>query len=36
MIEEMFPHAALLEMFARAPRLGWDSWGNEAAREAAA
>jgi N6-adenosine-specific RNA methylase IME4 len=30
MIEEMFPHATLLEMFARGPRLGWDVWGNEA------
>ena len=29
LIEAMFPSAALLEMFARAPRLGWDSWGNE-------
>jgi N6-adenosine-specific RNA methylase IME4 len=29
-IEEMFPNAARLEMFARAPRLGWDTWGNEA------
>ena len=28
-IEDMFPHAALLEMFARKPRLGWDVWGNE-------
>lgn len=30
MIEEMFPHQTLLEMFARSPRLGWDVWGNEA------
>jgi N6-adenosine-specific RNA methylase IME4 len=30
MIEELFPSADLLEMFARGPRLGWDSWGNEA------
>lgn len=29
MIEEMFPTAQLLEMFAREPRAGWDSWGNE-------
>jgi N6-adenosine-specific RNA methylase IME4 len=29
MIEHMFPHAALLEMFARSPRLGWDVWGNQ-------
>jgi N6-adenosine-specific RNA methylase IME4 len=34
MIESMFPHAALLEMFARGPRLGWDVWGNEAAENA--
>jgi N6-adenosine-specific RNA methylase IME4/ParB-like chromosome segregation protein Spo0J len=33
-IEEMFPNAALLEMFARAPRLGWDAWGNEATADA--
>jgi len=32
MIEEMFPNAALLEMFARAPRLGWDVWGNASQR----
>jgi N6-adenosine-specific RNA methylase IME4 len=31
MIEEMFPNAVLLEMFARGPRLGWQVWGNEAA-----
>lgn len=30
MIEEMFPSQRLLEMFARGPRLGWDTWGNEA------
>jgi N6-adenosine-specific RNA methylase IME4 len=30
MIEEMFPNAQSLEMFARGPRLGWDTWGNEA------
>lgn len=29
MIEDMFPNLALLEMFARAPRLGWDVMGNE-------
>jgi N6-adenosine-specific RNA methylase IME4 len=35
MIEQMFPNAALLEMFARgAPRAGWTGWGNEAARAA--
>jgi N6-adenosine-specific RNA methylase IME4 len=36
MIEEMFPHAALLEMFARRTRAGWDVWGNEVAALAAA
>jgi N6-adenosine-specific RNA methylase IME4 len=30
MIEEMFPTLPRLELFARAPRLGWDVWGNEA------
>lgn len=30
MIEEMFPNLPALELFARAPRLGWDTWGNEA------
>lgn len=30
MIEEMFPSLPALEMFARAPRMGWDTWGNEA------
>jgi N6-adenosine-specific RNA methylase IME4 len=34
MIESMFPHAALLEMFARGPRLGWDVWGNESGADA--
>lgn len=29
MIEEMFPNASLLEMFARYDRAGWDAWGNE-------
>jgi N6-adenosine-specific RNA methylase IME4 len=29
MIEDMFPSAALLEMFARAQRFGWQAWGNE-------
>jgi N6-adenosine-specific RNA methylase IME4 len=33
LIEEMFPHAALLEMFAREQRLGWTSWGAESDRE---
>jgi N6-adenosine-specific RNA methylase IME4 len=30
MIEEMFLTLPRLEMFARAPRPGWDVWGNEA------
>jgi N6-adenosine-specific RNA methylase IME4 len=30
MIEEMFPTARPLEMFARGEREGWDVWGNEA------
>jgi N6-adenosine-specific RNA methylase IME4 len=30
MIEAMFPAVAKLEMFARASRVGWDTWGNEA------
>jgi N6-adenosine-specific RNA methylase IME4 len=30
MIEEMFPNLPAIEMFARAPRLGWTVWGNEA------
>jgi N6-adenosine-specific RNA methylase IME4 len=29
-IEELFPNAALLELFAREGRAGWDSWGLEA------
>jgi N6-adenosine-specific RNA methylase IME4 len=29
MIEEMFPSLPALEMFARAPRAGWDCSGNE-------
>jgi N6-adenosine-specific RNA methylase IME4 len=28
-IEGVFPNCRRLEMFARAPRLGWDIWGNE-------
>jgi len=31
MIEQMFPTARLLEMFAREPRAGWDVWGAEIA-----
>ena len=31
MIEDMFPNLPAVELFARAPRLGWDVWGNEAA-----
>lgn len=29
MIEQLFPNAPKLEMFARVARPGWDSWGNE-------
>lgn len=29
MLEEMFPGAEKLELFARAERPGWDAWGNE-------
>jgi len=29
MIEQMFPSASLLEMFARSSRAGWDVWGNQ-------
>jgi N6-adenosine-specific RNA methylase IME4 len=29
MIEDYFPTTPKLEMFARKPRDGWDSWGNE-------
>jgi N6-adenosine-specific RNA methylase IME4 len=29
MIERLFPRTNKLEMFARQPRLGWHSWGNE-------
>ena len=29
MIENMFPNAIKLEMFARQTRDGWDCWGNE-------
>jgi N6-adenosine-specific RNA methylase IME4 len=36
MIEEMYPGLRLLEMFARAPRLGWTVWGNEATPQDAA
>ena len=39
MLEEMYPNARRLELFARMPREGWDVWGNEvtglAASEAA-
>jgi N6-adenosine-specific RNA methylase IME4 len=31
MIEELFPHTPAIELFARAPCLGWDTWGNEVA-----
>jgi N6-adenosine-specific RNA methylase IME4 len=29
MIERHWPNTPKLEMFARKPRDGWDSWGNE-------
>jgi N6-adenosine-specific RNA methylase IME4 len=29
MIEQLWPRTAKCEMFARKPRDGWDSWGNE-------
>ena len=30
MIEEQYPRATKLELFARQARAGWDTWGNEA------
>lgn len=35
LIERMFPRLPKLEMFARAERSGWDSWGNEVEASAA-
>lgn len=29
MLENMFPNAKKLEMFARIERDGWDTWGNQ-------
>jgi N6-adenosine-specific RNA methylase IME4 len=29
-IDDMFPNTSGVELFARGPRAGWDSWGNEA------
>ena len=29
MLEEMFPNAAKIELFARKEREGWDCWGNQ-------
>ena len=29
MIERLYPNVPKLEMFARAPRAGWDAWGDE-------
>jgi N6-adenosine-specific RNA methylase IME4 len=29
-IESLYPNAKRLELFARSPRKGWDSWGDEA------
>ncbi len=31
-IEEMYPHARKLEVFARTRRPGWQAWGNETTR----
>ncbi len=31
LLESMYPNATRIEMFARTQRLGWDSWGAEAA-----
>ena len=31
MIEQMYPELPKLEMFCRAPRNGWDAWGNQSA-----
>jgi N6-adenosine-specific RNA methylase IME4 len=28
-IDRMFPGLRRVELFARAPRPGWDAWGNE-------
>jgi N6-adenosine-specific RNA methylase IME4 len=33
-IERMYPHLPRCELFARQPRVGWASWGNELARAA--
>jgi N6-adenosine-specific RNA methylase IME4 len=33
LIEQMFPHAPRIELFARSPRQGWDVWGNEVVAE---
>jgi N6-adenosine-specific RNA methylase IME4 len=33
MIERHWPNVPKLEMFARKPRNGWDSWGNEVTSE---
>jgi N6-adenosine-specific RNA methylase IME4 len=30
MIEDLFPKTPAIELFARGPRVGWDTWGNEA------
>jgi len=35
-IETMYPNATKVELFARQPHKGWNSWGNEAETEAAA
>jgi N6-adenosine-specific RNA methylase IME4 len=36
MIETMFPNLPAIELFARAPRLGWSVWGAEAGKVMAA
>jgi N6-adenosine-specific RNA methylase IME4 len=29
MVENLYPTLGKIELFSRAPRLGWDAWGNE-------
>jgi N6-adenosine-specific RNA methylase IME4 len=36
LIEQMYPAARRLELYARTPRAGWTAWGNQLATEAAA
>ena len=35
MIKRLWPNAPKHEMFARKPREGWDTWGNEVEAAAA-